>query len=151
VCASVFENCTSALAAPCASAWRGWFLSPWACGSDITYVLGEPVIKPRVWLAAHMENFETDGGTIRICPPAKLSVERRKRGRPSLGEKAMTNAEKQKKYRDCQKLQTAALAPHKPTTALTAPSVSEPPGVTASSPDCEAVTFGTNFPTLLKD
>jgi hypothetical protein len=146
-CSSVYENRKSALAAPCVSARRGWFLSPWACSSDITYVLGEPVIKPRVWLAALVQEFLDRGGQIQICPPAKLSVERRKRGRPPLGEKAQTNPEKQKKCRDNKKLQNAAQDPLKPATALTVPPMSACPGVTASSPDCEAVTFGTDFPT----
>ena len=60
----------------------------------------------------------------------------------------MTNAEKQEKYRAKKKLQNAAQDPFKPATALAdSPSVSAFPGVTASSPDCEAVTFGTDFPT----
>jgi hypothetical protein len=146
-CSSVYENRKSALAAPCASAWRGWFLSRWACGAAITYVLGVPVMKPRVWLAPLVQEFLDRGGQIKICPPEKLSVERRKRGRPPLGEKAQTSPQKQQKYRDKEKLKKLQNAQDllKPASALTAPSVSACPGVTASPPDCEAVTFGMDF------
>jgi hypothetical protein len=126
------------------TSWPGWFLSLWACSAAITYVLGEPVIKPRVLLSTLVQDFLDRGGQIKICPPEKLSVERRKRGRPPLCEKAQTNADKQKKYRAKKKLQNAAPDATKPATALTVPPMSACPGVTASSPDCEAVTFGTD-------
>src|SRR5262249_12910454 len=64
-CTSVYDNRKSAVAEPCASAWRGWRL------------FLEGALKPRALLSALVQDFEARGGEIQICPPGKLSVERR--------------------------------------------------------------------------
>jgi hypothetical protein len=112
-CTSAY-HCRSTLAAtdptdPWYAPWRGWRV----------FLQGD--LKPLALSSALMQDFKARGGKIQICPPATLSIERRKPGRPPQGEKAMTNAEKQKKYRANRKLQNAAPDPLKPATALAVP------------------------------
>ena len=95
-CTSVYD-CRSTLAAtdptdPWCPAWRGWRL------------FLEGALKPRAPLSALVQDFLDRGGEIKICAPEKLSVEKRERGRPPIGEAKMSNSEKQRRYRANKKL-----------------------------------------------